>query len=231
MSTENSEYKADLRKRVKLTNPEQLYNVQDGDGSQIPYDLANGRQLFNHYRHRMTNYDQVLDDLRAEQQGTITGRQEKQIAVAAAERVLEEYRNEHVKVIQDSQKKGQFIKGLLQRFGVGTASALTQMLDSWSEKIKEISHLESSQRRLQAWNDLYRVQKVLVINLLEQEDVSEEVRAKVAQLYGTLATKKAITLGAHLLNLEESEILKFLKRKKAIRHGKLSGGQDEDDRG
>ena len=229
MSVENSEYKAGLRKRVKLTNPEQLYNVQDGDGSPIPYDLANGRQLFNHYRHRMTNYDQVLDDLRAEQQGSITGRQEKQIAVAAAEHILEEYRNEHVKVIQDSQKKGQFIKGLFQRFGVGTASALTQMLDSWSEKIKEISHLESSQRSLQTWNDIYRVQKVLVINLLAQEDVSEDVRAKVAQLYGTRSTKKAVALGANLLNLEESEILKLVKT--AVRYTKLAGGHDEDGRG
>jgi len=231
LSTENSEYKAKLRDRVEVTHPEKLYSIQDSDGSQIPYDLANGRQLFNHYRHRMTNYDQVLDDLRAEQQGNITGRQEKQIAIAAAEHILEEYRNEHVKVIQDSQKKGQFIKGLFQRFGVGTASALTQMLDSWSEKIKEISHLESSQRSLQTWNDIYRVQKVLVLNLLDQEDVSDEVRAKVAQLYGTRSTRNAVTLGANLLNLEESEILKFLKRKDAIRYTKLAGGQDENGRG
>ena len=219
MSAENSEYKASLRKRVKLTNPEQLYNVQDGDGSQIPYDLANGRQLFNHYRHRMTNYDQVLDDLRAEQQGNITGRQEKQVTVAAAEHILEEYRNEHVKVIQDSQKKGLFIKGLFQRFGVGTASALTQMLDSWSEKIKEISHLESSQRSLQTWNDTYRVQRDLVKALLKQENVSEEVRAKVDQIYGTRSSKKAISLGSNLFNLEESEILKLVKA--GIKYTKL----------
>lgn len=219
MSAENSEYKASLRKRVKLTNPEQLYNVQDEDGSQIPYDLANGRQLFNHYRHRMTNYDEVLGDIRAEQRGNISGRQEKQIAVAAAEHIIEEYRNEHVKVIQDSQKKGQFIKGLLQRFGVGTASALTQMLDSWSEKIKEISHLENSQRSLQTWNDTYRVQRELVKALLKQENVSEEVRAKVDQIYSTRSTKKAVALGANLFNLEESEILKLVKA--VVRYAKL----------
>jgi hypothetical protein len=211
LSAENSEYKAGLRKRVELTNPEQLYNVQDQDGSQIPYDLADGRQLFNHYRHRMTNYEQVLADIRAEQQGNITGRQEKQIAVAAAEHIIEEYRNEHVKVIQDSQKKGLFIKGLLQRFGVGTASALSQMLDSWSEKIKEIGHLESSQRSLQTWNDTYRVQRQLVKTLLKQEKVSEEVRAKVDQIYSTRSTKKAVALGSNLFNLEESEILKLVK--------------------
>lgn len=219
MSAENSEYKANLRKRVKLTNPEQLYNVQDKDGSQIPYDLANGRQLFNHYRHRMTNYDQVLDDIRAEQQGNITGRQEKQVTVAAAEHILEEYRNEHVKVIQDAQKKNLFIKSLFQRFGVSTASALSQMLDSWSEKIKEIGKLENSQRSLQIWNDTYRVQRELVKNLLKQEGISAEVQAKVDQIYGTRSVNKAVALGANLFNLEESETLKLVKA--VLRYTKL----------
>ena len=53
----------------------------------------------------MTNYDHVLREIRAEQQGEITGRQEKQIAVAAAEHILEEYRNEQLQGInlrQDS---------------------------------------------------------------------------------------------------------------------------------
>jgi hypothetical protein len=219
LSAENSEYKAGLRKRVKLTNPEQLYNVQDGDGSQIPYDLANGRQLFNHYRHRMTNYDEVLDDIRAEQQGEIYGRQEKQVTVAAAEHIIEEYRNEHVKVIQDSQKKGKILKALLQKAGVSTAVALSQLLDSWSEKIKEIGHLESSQRSLQTWNDTYRVQRQLVKTLLKQENVSEEVRAKVDQIYSTRSTKKAVALGSNLFNLEESEILKLVKA--VVRYTKL----------
>lgn len=219
MSAENSEYKDSLRKRVKLTNPERLYDIEDGDGSQIPYDLADGRQLFNHYRHRMTNYDQVLDGIRAEQQGNITGRQEKQVTIAAAEHVLETYRNEHVKVIQDSQKKGYFIKSLFQRFGVGTASALTQMLDSWSEKIKEISHLESSQRSLQTWNDTYRVQREMVKALLEQEGVSAEVRDKVALIYGTRSVNKAVELWSDFFNLEKSETVKLIKA--VVRYSKL----------
>lgn len=219
MGTDNSEYKARLRKRVKLTNPDQLYNVQDQDGSQIPYDLADGRQLFNHYRHRMTNYDQVLDDIRTEQKGYITGRQEKQVTVAAAEHILEEYRNEHFKVVQDSQKKSKVLKRLFEKVGVSTASALSQLLDSWSEKIKEIGHLESSQRSLQTWNDTYRVQRELVKTLLKQENVAEDVRAKVNLIYGTRSSKKAVALGADLFNLEESEILKVVKA--VVRYAKL----------
>lgn len=219
MSAENSEYKAKLRGRVKLTNPEYLYIVQDADGSPIPYDLADRRQLFNHYRHRMTNYDQVLDDIRAEQRGQITGRQEKQVTVAAAEHIIETYRNEHYKVVQDSQKKGRVLKFLFEKVGVSTASALAQLLDTWSEKIKEIGHLENSQRSLQTWNDTYRVQRDLVKTLLKQEGVSEEVRAKVDQIYGTRSPKKAVALGSNLFNLEESEILKLVKA--AIRYTKL----------
>lgn len=211
MGTENDEYKARLRKRVRLTNPEQLYNVQDGDGSKIPHDLADGRQLFNHYRHRMTNYDQVLDQIRSEQQGQITGRQEKQVAVAAAENILQKYRDEHLKVIQDSQKKGQVLKSLFEKAGVSTASALSQLLDSWSEKIKQLGHLESSQRSLQTWNDTYRVQRELVKAVLKQENVSEAIQEKVKLIYSTKSSNKAIELGSDLFNLEKSEILKLVK--------------------
>ncbi|MBD2114163.1 MULTISPECIES: hypothetical protein [Cyanophyceae] len=211
MGTENDEYKAGLRKRVKLTNPEQLYDVQDGNGSQIPYDLADGRQLFNHYRHRMTNYDQVLDQIRSEQQGQITGRQEKQVAVAAAENILQKYRDEHVKVIQDSQKKGQVLKSLFEKAGVSTASALSQLLDSWSEKIKQIGHLENSQRSLQTWNDTYRVQRELVKAVLKQENASKEIQEKVKLIYSTKSSNKAIELGSDLFNIEKSEILKLVK--------------------
>ncbi|MEA5448829.1 hypothetical protein VB780_09640 [Leptolyngbya sp. CCNP1308] len=211
MGTENDEYKARLRKRVRLTNPEQLYNVQDGNGSKIPYDLADGRQLFNHYRHRMTNYDQVLDQIRSEQQGQITGRQEKQVAVAAAENILQKYRDEHVKVIQDSQKKGQVLKSLFEKAGVSTASALSQLLDSWSEKIKQLGHLENSQRSLQTWNDTYRVQRELVKAILKQENASEEIQEKVKLIYSTKSSNKAIDLGSDLFNLEKSEILKLVK--------------------
>ena len=234
------QYNAGLRKRVKLTNPEHLYDIREGDGSSIPYNKANGRQLFNHYRHRMTNYDQVLGDIRAEQQGEITGRQEKQVAVAAAEHILEEYRNEHVKVIQDSQKKGTILKALFEKVGVTSASsfsgmldswfekvgvtsasALSGMLDSWSEKIKNTAHLESSQRKLQEWNDTYRVQRALVKTLLKQENVSVDILAKVDRIYGTRSVNKAVELGSDFFNLEKSEIVKLIKS--AVRYTKLSG--------
>jgi hypothetical protein len=208
----------DIRKQVKIIEADQLYQIRDENGQLIDYEQADGRQLFNHYRHSMTNYDQVLDGIR-DQQGYVTGRQAKKASVGAAEQVLEKYRDEHVKVIRDSKKKGQILKNLMQKAGVGTASALSTFLDSCSDKIKDVAKLENSQRTLQAWNDTYRVQRELVRKVLADENVSKEVIAKVNTVYGTRSVNKAVELGSELFKLEKSEILKLVKS--AIRYANL----------
>ena len=209
---------SDLRQQIKLTNVEQLYQIKDESGQPIAYDEANGRQLFNHYRHNLTNYDQVLDDVRAEQ-GYLTGKEEKKAAVGAAEQVLEKYRDEHIKVIQDSQVKGNLLKAIMQKAGVSTASAVVTFLDSCSNKIKEVSKLENSQRTLQTWNDTYRVQRELVKKLLIEEGVSKDTISKVNKIYGTRSVNKAVEFGSNLFNLDKSEILTLIKS--AVRYTQL----------
>lgn len=209
----------DPRKKIKLNNPENLYQIRDENGQIIDFERANGKQLFNHYRHNMTNYDEVLDQIR-EEQGYVTGRQEKKAAVGATEKILEKYHDEHIKVIRDSQRKGNILKQLLNKARVGTASALSNLLDDWSEQIKRIGNLESSQRSLQTWNDTYRVQRELVKKLLQEEGVSPEVIAKVDTIYSTRSVNKAVEKGCDIFDLEKSEILKIVK--KAIRYAKLA---------
>ena len=204
--------------KVKLTKPENLYQVKDENGQIIDFEKANGRQLFNHYRHNMTNYDEVLDEIRKEQ-GYLTGKQEKKAVISAAEQVLEKYHDEHIKVIQDSQHKGAILKKLFTQAKVGTASALVKLLDDWSEKIKRIGNLESSQRSLQTWNDTYRVQRELIKKLLKEENISPEVIAKVNAIYSTRSVNKAVEKGCDIFDLEKSEILKIVKS--AIRYSKL----------
>jgi hypothetical protein len=211
----NNNENPNLRDQVKLTKPEQLYQITNQEGQVIDFETADGRQLFNHYRHNMTNYDQVLDDVR-QTQGYVTGRQEKQATLGAAEQILKTYRDEHIKVIQDSQKKGIWIKRWFAKVGVGTAQALSDVLDNWSEQIKNIAQLQNSQRALQTWNDTYRVQRQLVKKLLKEEGVSEEIINKVNRIYGTRSVNKAIELGTDLFNLEKSELLKLMKA--AIRY-------------
>lgn len=208
---------SDIRKQVQITNIEQFYQIKDENGEVIDYEQANGRELFNHYRHSMTNYDQVLDKVRT-QQGYVTGRQEKKATSGAAEQVLQKYRDEHVKVIKDSQKKGHILKNLMQKAGVSTASALTNFLDTCSDKIKEVSKLQNSQRTLQTWNDTYRVQREIVKKLLIEENVSPETIAKVDEVYSTRSVNKAVDVASGLLALEKSEILKLIKT--AVRYAK-----------
>jgi hypothetical protein len=209
----------DPRPQVRLKNADQLYAITDEQGQPLDYEQADGRQLFNHYRHNVTNYDQVLDAVRA-QQGRVTGFQQKQATAGAAEQILEKYRDEHVHVIRDSQKKGAILRSLMQKAGVGTASALVSVLDSWSEKLKTVAHLESSQRSLQTWNDTYRVQRELVKQILSESAVEPEVRQRVNAIYAARSVNKAIEAGSGLLNWEKSEILKLVKT--AVRYTKLS---------
>ncbi|MGK7940732.1 MAG: hypothetical protein AB4062_11405 [Crocosphaera sp.] len=205
--------------KVQLTQPEQLYQIKDEEGNIIDLEKANGRQLFNHYRHNATNYDQVLDNLR-DQQGYVTVRQEKEAVIGAAEQVFEKYRDEHIKVIKSHQKRDDQIKKWFTQVGVGTASAFTNLLDSWSEKLKQVAKLQNSQRTLQSWNDTYRVQRELVKKLLKDEEVSEEVITKVNKIYSTRSVNKAVALGGNLFNLQKSEILKLVKS--AIKYTQIS---------
>lgn len=209
---------SDPREKIELTHPENLYQIKDKNGQIIDYKKANGRDLFNHYRHNMTNYDDVLDQIR-EKQGHVKGYQQKKAVIGAAEQVLEEYHKEHIKVIQDSQNKGKFLRQILTKAKVNTASAVVKLLDDWSEQIKKIGNLESSQRSLQTWNDTYRVQRELVKKLLEEADINLDLKAKVNEIYGTRSVNKAVQEGCNIFNLERSEILKLVKT--AIRYSKL----------
>ena len=215
----NPNNEPNLRKKVKITKPEQLYQIKNEQGQIIDFDKADGRSLFNHYRHNLTNYDRVLDDLHSEQ-GYVSGRQEKKALMGAAEQILELYRDEHTKVIQDSQKKGAVLKMLLTKARVGTTTALANLLDDWSEKIKNVGKLENSQRSLQTWNDTYRVQRELVKQLLIKEEVSPEVIKQINIIYSTRSVNKAVEKGCDLFALEKSEILKLVKS--AIKYKKLS---------
>jgi hypothetical protein len=208
----------DPRNKIEVTNPENIYQIKDVNGQIIDYEKANGRELFNHYRHNMTNYDDVLDEIR-NKQGFVDGHQQKRAVIGAAEQVLEKYHKEHIEVIRDSQKKGDILKQIFNKAKVGTASALVKLLDDWSEQIKKIGNLENSQRSLQTWNDTYRVQRELVKKLLKEADINLDLEAKVNAIYDTRSVNKAVQKGCDIFNLEKSEIFKLVKT--AIRYSKL----------
>lgn len=107
----------DIRDRVKLTYAEQLYQIKDENGQLIDFEQANGRQLFNHYRHNMTNYDQVLNGVRAEQ-GHVTGRQEKKAAVGAASRYLRNIVMSMSRLSRIIKRRANYLRLLCKRLGL-----------------------------------------------------------------------------------------------------------------
>ncbi len=215
--------KEQIKSMVQVVRPELLYQIRTEYGTVLDFSSASGRELLNHLRHRVTNYDEVLQEIRSGL-GYASSFHVKHATNAATELVLALYRDEHVKVIQVAQKRGNILKTLMQKAGVKSASALSNLLDTCSEKLKTVAHLENSQRSLQQWNDTYRVQRVLVKTILEQSGVAPEVQAKVNQIYGTRSVNKAIALGESLLDWERSEILRLVKT--VIRYKQLAKPED-----
>lgn len=209
---------SDPRDKIELKNCENLYQIKDKHGQIVDYEKADGRQLFNHYRHNMTNYDEVLDSIRV-QQGYVNGHQQKKAAIGAAEKVLAKYKEEHTKVVKDSLRKSNALKKILDRAKLGTASAVVNLLDNWSEQIKKVNNLEDSQRKLRQWNDTYRVQKELTKKLLKEANIDSKVIAGVNAIYCTKSVNKAVEKGCDIFDLEKSEVLKIVK--KAIKYTKL----------
>lgn len=206
-----------IQDRIIITNPEKLYSPHDADGNPIDFEKVTGEQLLKHVCHNMTNHDEVLSQNRDEN-GEISDFVKKEATLGVSQKILDLYTREHVKVVQDSQVKGEFLKKLMIKAGVGTFSKLSEVLDSISEKLKQIAHLQNSQQSLQAWNDTYRVQRELVKKILITNNVDSATIEQVKLVYGTKSTNKAIDLGCKLLQLEESSILKLVQS--SIRYGK-----------
>ncbi len=209
---------------VKVIRPDLIYQICNEYGDVLDFSSASGRELLNHLRHSVTNYDDVLEEIRVGL-GYASSFHVKHATNAATELVLALYRDEHIKVIQVAQKRGNILRNLMQKAGVKSASALATLLDSWSEKLKTVAKLENSQRSLQQWNDTYRVQRALVKTVLEQAKVEPAVQDKVNQIYKTRSVNNAITLGATLLDWEQSEIVKLVKA--AVRYKKLANSEDD----
>jgi hypothetical protein len=221
---ESSYSKEQIKSMVKVIRPDLLYQIRDEYGHILDFSSASGRELLNHLRHSVTNYDDVLQEIRVGL-GYASSFHVKHATNAATELVLALYRDEHIKVIQVAQKRGNILKNLMQKAGVQSASALATLLDNCSEKLKTVANLENSQRSLQQWNDTYRVQRALVKTVLEQADVELAVQDKVNQIYKTRSVNNAIALGASLLDWEQSEIVKLVKT--AIRYKKpVNPGDD-----
>jgi hypothetical protein len=64
MSTKSPYSKEQIKSMVKIVRPELLYQIRTEYGDNLDFSSASGRELLNHLRHNVTNYDDVLEQIR-----------------------------------------------------------------------------------------------------------------------------------------------------------------------
>ena len=155
-----------LRSAVRLVKPELL--------AQVPSDY-NARQAFNFLRHRATNYDELLDQHRA-QYGNVTPAENKALTQGAADVVIQAFRAENVELIQGKANTpfAKFARSIARLLGLDEGVDLAMIHDA-TKKLKQ------SQVMYKSWNERYRRQRDLILKVVEA--ASPEIREQVEAVY------------------------------------------------
>jgi hypothetical protein len=77
---------------------------------------------------------------------------------------------------------------------------------------KELVSLRSSQSSLKSWNDIYRIQQVLVVEYLKKQNIETSTIDRVENIFKLKSVRQAPKFASNLLNLETSEIIQLLKK-------------------
>jgi hypothetical protein len=222
---------------VKLKNIEDFYAIKDQQGNKIDFASADGKALFNHLRHNCTTYEDILGRIRS-QQGYISEAQLKLVKQAAAEVIIEHFRNdnenlqlelskqreEKKRVISVFQNFKNEVMALLQKLGVNTISAGINTLDDLLQKVATAEQSEKAYQELQTkhknstmtfgrYNDAYRVHEVLTLDYLEMKKVDPEIVGNLRKLYKTQSPRTAIPVFCQFTESEESVVIKRIKGK------------------
>ncbi|HIK32597.1 MAG TPA: hypothetical protein IGS17_06960 [Oscillatoriales cyanobacterium M59_W2019_021] len=81
---------------------------------------------------------------------------------------------------------------------------------------KKLVSVRTSQNSLKSWNDIYRIQQVLVIKYLKQQKVEAQIIDRVERIFKLKSVRQAPKFASNLLDWEASEIMQLLK--KVVRH-------------
>jgi hypothetical protein len=212
-------------KKVRIIAPERIYEVDLSDE-------VNRDSIIHELRCGITNCQEIIQEF-IKKYETIEPEEERFILLEADKQIISLYDREHKEVIDklgNSYKESKnFIisyrkhflefKRILFEWNIDGIESLSNLLSEWSEKIKEIVSLKNSQQSFRNWNDTYRVQQKIVIQLLIDEKIDPELIDKINKIYKTKSVNKAIDVGCDFLNLEKSEIIRMVKT--VVHHTKL----------
>jgi hypothetical protein len=116
-----------------------------------------------------------------------------------------------IELIADSDNDPETITEVAKGWRVLGFKLIADWLDNLSEKIKKIAHLENSQASLRYWNDMYRIQQSLSLKLLEKEGIDLKFSSKIVKIHGIKSISRTIEYGKKFLDMERSDVLKWLK--------------------
>jgi len=186
---------------IKLIDTDNFYNIRDEFGNYINRKNATPEQLTNHWRHNCTNYDEVLDDIR-DTKGFISGHDIKCVTRGVLQQVGKKLNNDALKAKADYTTEVKALESLVKK----------QQFDSQKEYAPTIKYLSRSKKSLQVANDTYRAQRELIKKLINESNVSDEIKSQVEAIYSTRSVDKAIEKCVGIFDLEKSELLQLIKR-------------------
>jgi hypothetical protein len=155
-----------LRASVKLVKPELL--------AQVPDDY-NSRQAFNYLRHRATNYDALLEEHR-KKYGNVAPQEQKALTQGAADVIIAAFRSENVDLLNGRSNTifARFARSITKLLGLDEGVDLQAIHEATKT-------LKKSQSMYRSWNERYRRQKELILEVVKSAD--PEIRRKVEAIY------------------------------------------------
>ena len=197
----------DICNIVKITQPEIIYSAQEN---------FEGLKLLTHCRNQATNYHPALKQIKNDQDGNINDDQVQCCKEAANAAVLNLLTIEHKKVIELAQDQKQSLGSIFKAAKVASVQTICNMLDTASDRLKDIAQLENSRDTLLRYNNAYRGQKKMTLELLEIESVDPKVIEKVECLYKPQSVNTLIPVWQSLTDWELSETRRLLKKANAF---------------
>ncbi len=173
----------ELRSSVKLIKPELL--------AQVPDDY-NPRQVFNYLRHRATNYDFLLEEHR-QKYGSVAPAENKALIQGAADVIIEALQTENIDLIQGKANTpfAKFARAISHLLGLNSDIDL-QAIHQATKTLK------ASQVMYRSWNERYRRQKEMVLEVAKALD--PEIRRQIEAIYKANSKDKLDKLQQELFN-------------------------------
>jgi len=172
-----------LRDSVKLVKPELLAEVPDS---------YNSRQTFNYLRHKATNYEELLEQHR-QRYGNVTPAEVKALTQGAADVIINAFRSENADLLlgRASTPFAKFTRSVARLLGLEAGLDLQAIHDATKT-------LKQSQTMYKSWNERYRRQREMVLEVVKAAD--PRVHKTVKAIYSANSKAKLDALQKELFD-------------------------------